>query len=34
MTRRMKLSDTIADYLNHIRHEKGLAKTTCEPPAS
>lgn len=26
----MKLSDCIADYLNHIRHERGLAKATCE----
>ena len=25
----MKLSDCISDYLLHIRHERGLAKTTC-----
>ena len=25
----MKLSDCIADYLNHIRHERNLAATTC-----
>lgn len=25
----MKLSDCITDYLNHIRHERGLAKSTC-----
>lgn len=25
----MKLSDCIADYLNNIRYERGLAKTTC-----
>src|SRR5437899_852837 len=25
----LKLSDCIADYLNHIRHERGHAKTTC-----
>jgi len=24
----MKLTDCIADYLNHIRHERGLARTT------
>ncbi len=25
----MKLTDCIADYLNHIRHERNLAKSTC-----
>ncbi len=25
----MKFSDAVADYLNHIRFERGLAKTTC-----
>lgn len=25
----MKLSECIADYLNHIRHERNLAKSTC-----
>jgi site-specific recombinase XerD len=25
----MKLQECIADFLNHIRHERGLSKVTC-----
>ena len=28
-TETMKLTDCITDYLNHIRHERNLAATTC-----